>query len=249
MKKHIFLPLLAIVSAELMFFFNHIYAGLVIHIVTLLAILLVLIFSGDQPEIIMVYQSILLVSLLRITNLAMPQFFTVTIMWYPMIYGIMYIPIYHIVKHQQISLRDLGLNYDHLNIYLPAGLLLGSLAALVEYDILHPNPLIKSIQLSNLVLIGMIMFAFVGVVEELIFRSILQTRFEKVLGPKYSIILTGIFFGMMHAAYGLINEILFAASFGIILGYLFQKTKSFPLILSAHGIANILLYGVLPFIL
>ena len=44
----------------------------------------------------------------------------------------------------------------------------------------------------------------------------------------------------MHSGYGRIDEILFAGIFGIIIGYIFQKTRSFPFILVIHGTANVL---------
>ena len=70
------------------------------------------------------------------------------------------------------------------------------------------------------------MFVFIGITEELIFRSILQTRFEKILGLRYGLLLTGGIFGMMHVSYGILDEILFAIIFGIFIGYIFQKTKN-----------------------
>jgi membrane protease YdiL (CAAX protease family) len=92
------------------------------------------------------------------------------------------------------------------------------------------------------------MFVFVGAVEELIFRSILQTRLENALGLKSGVFLSGALFGIMHSSYGILNEILFAGIFGIILGFIFQKTRSFPFILLIHVSANVLLFGIFPII-
>lgn len=249
MKKEIYLPVIAIAIGELMMFFNQVYTGLAIHIITLQSIVLFLIFSSAKKDIKNVQQALLLVLQMRIINLAMPQFFTITLLWYPLIYGVMFIPIYFIIRHQQMQPRELGMNLDNLFLYLPTGILIGIAASLVEYIILDPTPLIKNLQISNLVLIGMIMFFFVGAAEELIFRSILQTRLENVLGTKYGLLISSAIFGVMHAGTGLISEILFAASFGMVLGYFFQKTRSFPFILTVHGTANVMLFGILPIII
>jgi membrane protease YdiL (CAAX protease family) len=98
-------------------------------------------------------------------------------------------------------------------------------------------------------MLTIVMFVFVGAVEELIFRCILQTRLEKALGLKSGILLSGALFGIMHSSYGILNEILFASIFGIILGFIFQRTRSFPFILLIHGCANVLLFGIFPTIL
>lgn len=92
------------------------------------------------------------------------------------------------------------------------------------------------------------MIIFIGTVEELIFRSILQTRMEKVFGKRIGILLGGGIFGIEHIGYGLIGEIIFAGIFGIILGYIFEKTRNLIFIVSIHGIENTILFGVLPII-
>ncbi len=249
MKKEIYLPILVLATGEFMMLSGHVYIGLAIHIINLQAIILLLIFNKAPPEIKNILQSLILLLQLRIINLAMPLFFTVTLLWYPLVYGIMFIPIYSIIKSQRISSKEIGINSKRLYIYLPAALLIGAVLGMLEYRILHPAPLIKDIALPNLFMIAIVMFVFIGAAEELIFRSILQTRLEKLFGLKYGLLASGIMFGIMHAGYGLVNEILFASFFGLVLGYIFQKTNSFPFILVIHGTANIFLFGILPILL
>jgi len=249
MKKEIYLPVLGIAAGEIMMFYGQVYVGLAIHIINLQAINLSLIYSSISPDIKKVHQSLLLLLLMRIINLAMPQFFTLTLLWYPLIYGVMFIPVYSIIKNQKIPLNELGMDFRRLHFYIPAAILIGAAMAVLEYRILHPIPLIASIQIPNLILITVVMFVFVAAVEELIFRSILQTRLEKVLGLKYGLLLSSFLFGILHAGYGILTEILFACLFGMVLGYIFQKTRSFLFILLIHGTANVLLFGILPIIL
>ncbi len=249
MKREIYLPALGIVSGELMMFFGQVNIGLPIHIINLQLISFALIFSNFQSDVKKVHQSMILLILMRIISLIMPQFFTVTLLWYVLINGVMFIPIYIIIKNQEISLSELGINFKHLRIYIPIALIIGMAFAALEYRILDPLALIENIQLSNLVKIAIVMFVFIGVGEELVFRSILQTRLEKVIGLKNGLIVTGILFGIMHSVYGQINEILLASIFGIVIGYIFQKTRSFPFILAINGTSNILLFGILPILL
>ncbi len=249
MKKEIYLPILGIAAGELAMFSAHVYIGLVIHIINLQAITLALIFGNFPKGVKDVIQSLILLLQMRIINLAMPQFFTTTLLWYPLVYVVMFIPVYYIIRNQQISSRELGINIRRLYIYLPAAILIGIAMALIEFRVLHPASLITDLELSNLILISVIMFVFIGAVEELIFRSILLTRLEKIIGLKHGLLLSSALFGVMHAGYGLKNEILLAGAFGIILGYIFQKTRSFPFILIIHATANIFLFGILPILL
>lgn len=249
MKKWIYLAALGIAAGELNIFLGHLYTGTAIHIINIQIITLALIFGSFSSDIKNVLQSLLLLLLVRIINIAMPQFFTATLLSYSLVYGIMFLPVYLTIKNQQISPKEIGLNFRHLHIYLPVALLIGTATALLENRILKPMPLIEDINISNLILISIVMFVFVGAVEELMFRSILQTRLEKSLGLKQGVLLSGSLFGIMHAGYGITNEILFAGVFGVVISFIFQRTRSFPLILAIHGTANVLLFGVLPILL
>ncbi len=249
MRKEFYLPILGIAASELMMYYGWVYAGLGIHIVNLQIITLILIFGSLSPETKNVLQSLLLLLLLRIVSLAMPQIFSSALLWYLLVYGVMFLPVYLIIKNQQIASKQLGINFSRLHVYLPSALLIGAIIALIEYRILSPASLIDNTGILNVILIVTVMLVFVGVVEELIFRSILQTRLEEMLGLKYGLLLSAVIFGIMHASYGTINEILLAGIFGIIVGYIFQRTRSLPFIVAIHGTANVLLFGILPVVL
>lgn len=247
--KNIYVPILGIIIGEFLMFHNDVYYGLGIHTINLLAITFMITLGEMSVDTKNVLQSLILLILLRIINLSVPQLFSIAIIQYPLIYGIMFIPIYSIIKNQQISAKELGIDFKKIYIYLPVAILIGAVTAIFEYKILGPIPLIERMELSDIILIVIVMFVFVGLVEEIIFRSILQTRIEKVLGLRYGILLSGSIFGIMHASYGVIGEILFASIFGIILGYIFHKTRNLPFIVSIHGATNVILFGILPYML
>lgn len=248
LKRQLYLPIIGIIDAELIMFYNQTIIGLGLHIVNFLAIIFIIIFSRSlkEKEKNILY-SLTLVILLRMVNISTPQFFTNTLQQYPLIYGIMFIPIYSIIKNQQISSEELGINFKKLYIYLPIAILIGFIAAISEYKILNPIAMISDLRFSNIALIILVMFVFIATAEEFIFRSILQTRLEKVVGLRFGVLISGIIFGIMHASYGIISEIIFAGMFGIIMGYIFQKVRNLPFIISIHGTANVILFGILPF--
>lgn len=248
MKKYVYLSILGIVIGELMMFFGNIYYGLGIHIINLMAIILLIISSDISQEMKNALSGLALILLFRVINLATPKIFMTTLLWYPLIYGAVFIAIYLLIKDQQISIKELGVSSNRLIIYLPIAIIIGIIIAIAEYQILHPKPLIENITVPNIILISIVMIIFIGTVEELMFRSILQTRFEKVFGLKYGLLLTAGIFAIANTNYGIIG-IIFAGIFGIILGYIFQKTRSIPFVITVRGIENIILFGILPIIL
>ncbi|WP_292387699.1 CPBP family intramembrane glutamic endopeptidase, partial [Methanosarcina sp. UBA5] len=83
-------------------------------------------------------------------------------------------------------------------------------------------------------------------VEELIFRSILQTRLEDALGVKEAVLIAGLLFGLMHSGYGTFHEVLYTGFVGLLIGFIFYKTRSLPFVVIVHGLVNVFLFGVLP---
>ena len=92
------------------------------------------------------------------------------------------------------------------------------------------------------------MILFVALVEELLFRSLLQTALVKRDGTIIGIVVASVIFGAMSVGYGSYNEVLFATGAGIVFGFGYFKTKSLPFAVTMHGVNNIILFGVLPFV-
>ncbi|WP_394326042.1 CPBP family intramembrane glutamic endopeptidase [Methanosarcina horonobensis] len=93
------------------------------------------------------------------------------------------------------------------------------------------------------------MVFLVGLIEEIIFRSILQNRLEVFLGSREGLIITSVLFGLMHSVYGNVIEVFYALLVGFIIGYIFYKTRSLPLVAMIHGFINVFLFGVIPHLL
>jgi membrane protease YdiL (CAAX protease family) len=129
---------------------------------------------------------------------------------------------------------------------LPLSLVVGLLIAEAEYFIMSTGPVVPNMSFYNMVDVALIMIFCVGLVEELVFRSILQTRLEGVFGSAVGLIVTSLLFGIMSSGYGTVSEILFASVVGLMLGYMFSKTHSLPLVALTHGLVNIFLFALIP---
>lgn len=248
LKLSIYIPIIGLIVSELLMLYGKLYYGLELYVINLLIIIIIEIFSTINIEYKNILQSLSLLIILRLINFSMPYYFP-NIYQYVLIYGIMFIPISLTIKNQHISNKELGMNLNKkLVYYIPISIIIGTIMAVAEFKILRPIFWIKP-NLSSIIPLILVMFLFVGTVEELLFRSILQTRFENIFGLNYGLIFNSIIFGIYHASYGSVSEILFVTTFGFIIGYIFQKTRNLPFIISIHGTANSMLFGILPMIL
>ena len=92
------------------------------------------------------------------------------------------------------------------------------------------------------------MFVFVGLGEELLFRGLVQRDLTKALGWKWGVILASLIFAVMHLTWRSIPEVVFVFFVGLLLGYLYYKTKSLVAPIVSHGTGNVILVAVMPYL-
>ncbi|NJD78820.1 MAG: CPBP family intramembrane metalloprotease [Candidatus Methanoperedens sp.] len=243
MKKYESVPIILIFIAEALLFSGYKTGSIAVHSLNILFIISIVILKKD----IKLVQALSLVSLFRIISTSMPVFFSLTIYWFASLYGIMFFSIALIIKDQGLRPKDIGITLKGSWLW-PFAVLLGAGLALIEYRILVPGALIPGFTAIDILELGLVMFFFVGLVEELIFRSVLQQRLEESIGMTNGLLVAGVIFGLMHSGFSNYYEILFASFAGFVLGFCFQRTRSLPFVVIAHSVNNIILFGILPFL-
>ncbi|HWR25486.1 MAG TPA: CPBP family intramembrane glutamic endopeptidase [Methanosarcina sp.] len=239
------IPVIFIALAEILIFLNRTSIAVWVHIGTLIALSLSNLFIRDS-EINKIHQALMLLPVLRLINLSMPVFFETTLYTFIFIYGSLIIPVVVIIMHQRSSLEEIGITLKHIGGYIILSIPLGFLLGLGEFLTIRTGYLIPDLSFENLLKLSIIMILFVGLVEELIFRSILQTRLEQALSSKEALLITSILFGLMHSGYGTFYEILYTGFVGLFIGFAFYKTRSLPFVAVLHGCVNVFLFGILP---
>ena len=243
------IPATLIAFAEILVYSGKLFDAAVIHAVVLLGLSFSTVFIKNE-EIQKTYQALILLPILRLINLSMPVFFETEFDSFIFIYGIMAIPVSIAASHQELTRAQLGITFKNLFFYIPFSILLGMILGTGEYLItMGTGTSIPDFSIFSLLKLSIVMLFFAGLVEELIFRSILQTRLEILLGGKMGLIITSILFGFMHLGSGSIIEVLYAILVGLVIGSLFYRTRSLPLIAMIHGFMNIFLLGVIPLLL
>ena len=242
------IPILFIALAEFLIISGRMETAIWIHIGLLISLTLSSIFIKDS-EIHKIHQSLILLPVLRLINLSMPAYYEKTFYSFILTYGILAIPVSIALTNQGLTRTQLGMTFKKIWLYSPLSIFLGLLLGGGEYLIIRANSLISDLSTFNLLMLSIVMIFFVGLVEEIIFRSILQNRLQIALGNRSGLVITSILFGLMHTGYGSRGEVLYASFVGIFVGYLFYKTRSLPLVTMIHGFINIFAFGIIPLLL
>lgn len=235
------IPVFLIMLAEVLIFFGNADAAMPIHALNLIFLSLSAIFVSNRT-----YPALMLLPLFRLLNVAMPVFFNLTLYSYAMVYAPMFIPIYLILKEKFITWPEAGLTFKRFWFFLPISMSLGLALGWGEYLVLRPQLLTVGNDPQNIIILVITMIFFVGVVEEFVFRSSLQTVLQERIGLKAGLVLTSIIFGFMHSGYHLPLELLYVTLAGLAFGLLFWFSKSLPVIALAHGVTNISLFLLAP---
>ncbi len=235
------LPVFLILLAELLIFLGKPNAAMPIHALNLILLILSSIYINNR-----IYPALMLMPLFRLLNVAMPVFFDLTLYSYSMVYAPMFIPIYFIMKDGFVGRAEAGLTFKGFWFYLPLAISVGFALGWGEYNVIHPQLLTPGANIKDVLILIVTMIFFVGIVEEFIFRSSLQTVLEERLGSITGLLLASVIFGFMHSGYQMPLELLYVSFAGVIFGLLFWLTKSLPVISLAHGVTNISLFLVVP---
>jgi membrane protease YdiL (CAAX protease family) len=241
------------------------YAGVqALNIIAIAVIVVAL--HGERAQLV---QALALISVFGVVSFSFAQvpitysLATVWVMYLPLIlviptlplyewvafYGVMFIPITAIVARRKPSRHDLGLTGGlRLTYLIPIGTLVGVGLGLMEYAILKSDALIPNASASDLIRLSIVIIFFVALVEELLFRVLLQPQLIERSGAVAGILITSVLFGAMHAIYANVYELLFTTGAGVVFGVAFYKTKNLPFVVTMHAVDDILLVGVLPFL-
>lgn len=234
-------PFLAITASELALYAGHLEVTLWGHALTLLACLFAPLWLDDETATLRAFA---LVPLFRLVNLGMPVFFELTLSWFPFIYGPL-IPALYLVASGDDRL-DIPVGADAAIKLLPAIVVAAWLLSHLEYRIIRPAGLIPTLSPVQVGFLAVVMLAFVGFVEELLFRGILQRTLERRIGYWPGVLAASVVFGLLHSGYSNPLEMVVAGGLGLLFGLVYDWTDSLLAVTLLHGLLNLFLFGFLP---
>ncbi len=237
--------LLLIALPEYLIYSEYTQTALLLYAGLLVVLSLISIFVKEQ-EIRNICQAFLLLPILRLMNFSVPFFPESPLFSFVFIYAPLMVPLTIVTIRQQLTYEQLGFNFKNIGFYLPSSIIFGLTFGLGEFFLINTSSFFPDPSLINIIELTVVMVLFVGITEELLFRSIIQTRLEKVFGSWTGLILTSLVFGFMNSGYGTPFAIFYAFLEGLFIGRIFQKTRSFPFIALIHGFICVFSFGIIP---
>lgn len=141
MKKEIYIPIFGLIVGELAIFYN-IFYGLGIHVINLLVVTFMIIFrSSLDMKMKNILRCICLAIILRMISLSIPQMFANSILQYLLVYGIMIIPIYYVIKDKLALYNESRIDSRKFYIYVATIFLIVFMVIILQYIMFNPLPL------------------------------------------------------------------------------------------------------------
>ncbi|MEJ5201759.1 MAG: CPBP family intramembrane glutamic endopeptidase [Anaerolineales bacterium] len=218
--------------------------GLVMHGVIMIALLIQGSLFSKPPTRRMLF-SLSLVPLIRLMSLSVPLTPFELVYWYLIIGMPLLLSAYVTMRLIGFDFAKIGLVNNNLPFQLLIGLT-GVGLGYLEYLILRPAPLIESLTFESLWLPVIILTVYTGLLEEVIFRGLLQTTAVARLG-NHAIIYVSLIFAVMHLGYQSILDFVFVFVVALLFGWIVYRQKSIVGVTIAHSLTNIFLFLVFPF--
>ncbi len=241
------LSIVLILAAEGLLFAGFRLLGVGVQALNIVAVAAIVVaLHGERVQLV---TALALISAFRVVSFSFALVPTVTIYWLTVIYGVMYLPLISVIVHEKMSRYDLGIaNVRRSVLLVPLGAVVGTGFAFIEHAILANGPLIANASAIELIQLSIVMIFFAAVVEELLFRVLLQPQLINRSGAVAGILITSVIFGAMHAGFANVYELLFATAAGVVLGVAFYKTRDLALVVTIQAVNNIVLFGMLGFL-
>jgi len=238
--------LAGVTAAELLVTYADPRFGLLTHCL-LLAALLVQSARSEEARARAVFVSLAFAPLIRIMSLSLPLTSFPSMYWYLLTSLPLFAAALVAGRALDYSWRDMGLNLRGLPLQLLIGLV-GLGLGYLEYRILQPEPLIPAFDWASVWLPALILLISTGLLEEVIFRGLLQRSTGQALGLWWGILYVAALFAVLHFGYRSVLDVLFVFGVGALFGWIVERTGSLVGVTLAHGLTNIMLFLVMPFL-
>lgn len=221
--------------------------GLVIHSVLLVA--LILHSAVAEPDSLQRFLlSLSIVPMIRLLSFGLPLYSFEQIYWYLIVSVPLFIVIYGVARNLNFSANYLGLNLNK-PLWQLAFILSGIPFGIAEYFILRPERLVSPFSWPLLIMAALILLVCTGLLEELLFRGVLFQSSRAVMNDVYTVLYTALLFAIMHIGYQSILDVVMVFGAGLVWGGMALKTQSLFGISIAHGLTNIILFLVMPYLM
>jgi membrane protease YdiL (CAAX protease family) len=186
-----------------------------------------------------------LAPLIRILSLGMPLEDVALVYWFLIVSVPMIVAALLVARIVGLSRFELGLTVSAV----PGQLLIGAMGlglGIAEYFILKPDPLIDELTWRQAWWPALILLFATGFGEELVFRGVIQSASTRAVGNA-GIVYVAIVFAALHIGYQSALDVAFVFFVALFFGWAVARTRSLLGVTLGHGMANVVLYLIAPF--
>lgn len=239
------LYLAAIAGAEIVTSLLSVHAGLALHCLILVLLPVhAAIARGRRYQPLLL--CLVLAPLIRIMSLTLPLIGFPMLDWYLLVSIPIFIATWMVANLLGYGRRDVGLVWQRGGmqlVILPWGPLLGW----TEWHILPVQGLATSATLPSLLPPTLILFFCTGLMEELVFRGIMQRAAFGLFGDD-GILYIALLFTLLHTGYRSLEDSVFVFLVGVFFAIIARRSGSILGVTGCHGLANVNLYVMLPLV-
>jgi membrane protease YdiL (CAAX protease family) len=240
---------IAIIATQYVYVYDDVGIGIILTLFLVILIYMAISIIKMKKDFIDSAEALALVPLYVMFTSSLPWFFIDQTFLMPAVYSIVLALCFWHIYYKDLKFSEVGLKRGNIKKFIVIGVLIGIFTGIIEYFILLPNPSFPSFELKYFLRDAVYMLFFVGLGEELLFRGIIQNELIRTFGVRWGIIGQGFLFGIMHLTWRSVPELGFTFLAGMLLGYLYHRTGSLTAPIVLHGVNNIVLVAVLPYIL
>lgn len=237
--------LAAIAGAELVTALVDPLWGIIFHFVILFLLALNAAMVGKYPSR-RLFLALGLAPLIRILNLSMPLAEFPQIYWYLIISIPLLAGILAIVTTLKLRPREIGLTMGAIPLQVVVALA-GIGLGLVDYLILEPEPLVSALRWQEIIAPALILLVATGFVEELAFRGVMQRASVQALGA-WGWVYIAVLYSVLQIGHLSAIHCLFALVVALFFGFIVKRTGSLLGVSLSHGLINVGLYLIFPFV-
>lgn len=227
-------------------------AGITVHAIALVAFIShAVVVRRVAPTLSHLLVALAPAPLIRIVSLTSPLAQFSYVQWFTILAVIIYASIVTAVKILKPKLPDIGLRLPEARHYPLEGavILAGLLFGWLEWHILTPGALVADLSIRSLIAPVIVLYVSTGLLEELLFRGLMQRYAMGALGKWLGVAFVTLVFAALHTGWNSFLDVLFVGSVGLIYSLVVLRTKSILGVSISHGITNAMLFLVMPILM
>jgi len=244
----IVLIFVGIIVTEWVFVYENVGYGIMLALFMVLAIYTIVSVTEQDRNFSDAVESLALLPLYILFTSSLPWFFIDQQFLIPAVYSLIIVLCGWYIYEKDISLTEIGFKKDNLLGYILLGACIGIPTGTIEYLILTPAPAFPVFEFKYLFRDLIYMTFFVALGEEVLFRGLVQRNLTNTYGWEIGLLSTGFLFSVMHLTWRSVPKLGFTFFAGILFGYIYYKTKSLVAPIVLHGVNNVVLVAIMPYL-